>query len=159
MYKPMGVRHSNWHLFLNNQYVSYALLSWVGSIIIGDSTPYTTNTVNSALCHCLTTVDIHSWQYTVCFFYYTSMDSKSKIKASFLIPGRIRPAWRIIHTGTFSIFSPLAARKMRSFRKGGNSICKMSREKVVVSSLPFKAICRNIGAKPLKIGAEFFHEK
>ena len=36
MYKPMGVRHSNWQLSQNNQYVSYALLSWVGSIVYID---------------------------------------------------------------------------------------------------------------------------
>ena len=30
----MGVRYSNWQLSWNNQYVSYALLSWVGSIMM-----------------------------------------------------------------------------------------------------------------------------
>ena len=32
-YKSMGVSHSNWQLSWNNQCVSYALLSWVGSIV------------------------------------------------------------------------------------------------------------------------------
>ena len=30
MFKSMGAKHSNWQLFQNNQYVSYALLSWGG---------------------------------------------------------------------------------------------------------------------------------
>ena len=34
MYKPIGVRQSNWQLSQNNQYVSYALLSWMGSIFL-----------------------------------------------------------------------------------------------------------------------------
>ena len=34
MYKSMGVNHGNWQLSRNNQYVSYALLSWVASIIV-----------------------------------------------------------------------------------------------------------------------------
>ena len=32
MYKSMGAKHSNWQLSQNNQYVSYALLSWGGRI-------------------------------------------------------------------------------------------------------------------------------
>ena len=36
MYKSMGAQHSYWQLSRNNQYVSYALLSWAGSIHIGD---------------------------------------------------------------------------------------------------------------------------
>ena len=33
MYKSMGAKQSNWQLSQNNQYVSYALLSWGGSIV------------------------------------------------------------------------------------------------------------------------------
>ena len=34
MYKSMGAKHSNWQLSQNNQFVSYALLSWgEGSIV------------------------------------------------------------------------------------------------------------------------------
>ena len=32
MCKSIGLRYSNWQLSRNNQYVSYALLSWVGRI-------------------------------------------------------------------------------------------------------------------------------
>jgi hypothetical protein len=37
------------------------------------------------------------------------------------LPGRYRPACLINHTGTRSVFSPLAARKMRSFLSGGKN--------------------------------------
>ena len=34
IYKSMGAKHSNWKLSQNNQYVSYALLSLGGSILV-----------------------------------------------------------------------------------------------------------------------------
>ncbi len=37
------------------------------------------------------------------------------------LPGRYRPACLITHTGTFSVYSPFAARRMRSFFKGGKA--------------------------------------
>ena len=34
-YKSVGAKHNKWQLSQNNQYVSYALLSWGGGSIIG----------------------------------------------------------------------------------------------------------------------------